>query len=448
MDALLAEGGFMRGRPDLQLLFKTGASSRLYETQSAEKPAINAVSMAYSPWRWISLSAAETAVLLSQASTGVNPYYAVFYQGRNAPGVGAAAKRYAFLEENRHILTGTGSAARTALLHSESTLNTYAGVDIPWADIGYQAAVSSAAIGNFSRSFYGFYEMLVRARIPFDIIDEQTIVTGRLWMYDSLILPNCACLGEDLCRGIKAFVGSGGTLVADFETSCYDTSGTRRRKAGLAELFGVEIPGRVSDHRRWDYVFPTQSAGELLSGAVCGAPYPAPRRNFPVAVSTGTALAFFSEPIMSNIAAGAKASDQPFLVRNLTGDGVCYYLPTQFGEFFLESHPQGYPELLARLVTSRSPLPLAVDGAPNLMEIRPRFTADGRGLLVHLTNLELGPVDRIVPAHRVAIRIPGRYYSSCRALLAKKSLRLSLNANGTETELDRLDEYETLLFAK
>jgi hypothetical protein len=448
MDGLLAEGGFMYGRPDLRSFFKTGASSRLYETQAEAKPACNAVSMAYSPWRWVSLSPAETAVLVSQASIGVNPYYAVFYQGKNAPGPAAAARRFAFLERNRELLAPTRSAASVALLQSEATLNSYAGVDIPWADLSYQKEVRAAAIGNFSRSFYGFYEMLVRARIPFDVIDEEAILSGRSDRYASLILPNCACLSDAVCERISRFALEGGAVVADFETSCYDENGRRRRTPALADLFGIEATDHLSDHRRWDYVFPTGEGDDLFARAFGSSPCPAPRRNLGVRATDGQVLAHFSRPIVSNIVASAAVSDEPFLIRRRAGKGMSSYLPTQFGEFFNDSRPERYPELLALLLdTGRAPV-VKLSGAPNLLELRPRISADGTALIVHLVNLEVGPIERVVPARDITVTVEGMRFTRCRALEADRALPLRVTGSGVEATLESMEEFEALLFSR
>jgi len=243
MDALLAEGGFMYGRAG-NSVYKTGASSRLYETQAGGKPSINAVSMAFSPWRWISLSASETQVLLSEASTGVNPYYAIFLQGIDMPGIEGAADVYGFLEKHEKYYRRTKSCARVALLQSGQTLNCYSGVDMPWTDLGYQDEQQAQSVGNYSRSFYGFYEMMIRSRIPFDILDEAVLTEDDLSRYEALVLPNAACLSEDQCAKLKAFVHAGGKLVSDFESSHYDETGKRRDNFGLSELFGVNSETR------------------------------------------------------------------------------------------------------------------------------------------------------------------------------------------------------------
>jgi len=54
-----------------------------------------------------------------------------------------------------------------------------------------------------------------------------------------LILPNVAALSNQQCDQIRAFVRSGGSILATHETSLYDEWGVRRKNFGLADLFGV-----------------------------------------------------------------------------------------------------------------------------------------------------------------------------------------------------------------
>ena len=467
VDVLLAEGGFMYGRPSVQNLFKTGASSRLYETQANGKQSINAVSMAYSPWRWVSLSPAETAVVLAQASVGVSPYYSVFYQGREADGVTTAAERYEFLEHHAELLEPTQSAANVAVVHSESTLGTYRGVDLQWTDLGYQAARRAESIGNVTRSFYGFYEMLLRARIPFDVVDEAAIDGGVPERYRSLILPNAACLSEATCAAIADFTAGGGTLVADFETSRYTEAGAIRNRLALTEVFGATVTGEMTGRRRWDYVFPALHSAIDRSGDA--APYlPAPRYNLRVVAPTAArygddqtdraasspgcgptageprTLWYFSEPIPSNVVAEAPLSDEPFLIRNQFGAGTSYYFPTQFGEFYHDAHPMGYDRLLASLLSAARIVEIA--GAPNLLDVRPRFAANG-ALLIHLVNMEVGPIGRVVPA--VGVEVIVHYddaSGTCRRLTTGEALACSHVDGRLIVHVDRIDEYETLLF--
>lgn len=443
MDALLAEGGFIYGRAS-KAVYKTGASSRLYETQAGGKPSINAVSMAFSPWRWVSLTSSETQVLLSEAAVGVNPYYAIFLQGIDMPGIEGAAEVYGFLEKNERYYKKTESGARVALLQSGQTLNCYSGVDIPWSDLGYQKEQQAQSVGNYSRSFYGFIEMAIRSSTPFDVVDETFLTEGDLARYEAVVLPNAACLSDVQCRALVEYVREGGKLVADFESSHYDESGSRRENFGLAELFGASSVNAISDHRRWDYAFLKEPGEGKLSFMVTDH-FPAPRRNLKIRIESAKVHAVFSNALVSNIIGVAERSDDPFLVENRVGEGVCYYFPTMFGEFFEETHPEMYPRILLELLGERA-RSASVSGVPNQIDIHVRRQIKKKRTMVHLVNLELGGTGDILPAHNLKLTCQVDHkVRIVRALRAGKKVKFRVKNGAVRIRLEELREFEVVV---
>ena len=91
----------------------------------------------------------------------------------------------------------------------------------------------------------GFYQAMVEARIPFDMVHDRLLDAAHLGRYRTLILPNIAALSTEQCRQLTDFVRGGGNLVATHETSLYDERGVRRSDFGLAALFGASFGGRV-----------------------------------------------------------------------------------------------------------------------------------------------------------------------------------------------------------
>jgi hypothetical protein len=446
MDCLLAEGGFMYGRVTESGFFKTGASSRLYETQAGGKPCINAVSMAYSPWRWVSMTAPETRSILAEASIGANPYYAIFKHGEAMPGVSAAAEVYRFLERNATSLAKTESAAPVALLQSGQTLANYAGVDIPWADFSSQKERRAEGVGNFSRSFYGFYEMLLRAHVPFDVIDDEAVVSGALGRYRGIVLPNAACLSDGQCAALARFVREGGLLVSDFETSHYDETGRRRADFGLAEVLGVSSRNRVSGYRRWDYVF-VEKAGREYFDTLATDYLPAPRHSVEVAPSASTRVAaVFSEPIVSNIVPSAERSAQPFLVLNAHGDGESAFLPCTFGESYQEMRPASYPGILREIIESRIVPPLRVESPAPLLDVRLRTQPPGNRTLIHLVAFQPLAGEHSVPIIGTQIELRGSSAPRrVRALRLDRDLEYRRGEGWIRFTLPFLEEFEVIV---
>jgi hypothetical protein len=353
---------------------------------------------------------------------------------------------YGFLEKNEAYYTGTRSVATVALMQSNSTLSLYAGVDIPWADLASQQARKADSIGNYTRTFYGYYELLLRARIPFDVIDEQSLTDGHATRYDFLILPNTACLSDAEIQAIAAYVRAGGRLIADFETSHYDETGQRRQDFGLAEVFGVRSGNRVSPFRRWDYVFVEQGRDTVFNGWKTNF-IPAPRHNLEVDLRDGAQrYAVFSQPLVGNIVQSAEPSEHSVLVVNAYGEGKCFYFPALFGQFYAEMHPSMYPLILRNIIAGEITLPIDIRNVPHMLDTHLRVQKDPDRVLIHLVNAVLPDADHVAPAHNLAIELrlpqPAR---RVRALRAEQDLPFAPVNGGIAFTLPVLNEFEVIL---
>jgi hypothetical protein len=117
----------------------------------------------------------------------------------------------------------------------------------------------------------GFYEALVEARIPFEMVHDRCFDDEHLAPFRTLILPNIAALSDEQCASLRAFVERGGGLVASYETSLYDEWGVRRKDFGLASLFGASYAGKLQENMLNSYLSlekdpSTNAAHPLLRG--------------------------------------------------------------------------------------------------------------------------------------------------------------------------------------
>ncbi len=139
-------------------------------------------------------------------------------------------KFYNWHYRNQAYLRNEQSLAQTAIVYSQQTA-AYYGAD--------QAA---AKVENHS---LGWYQALVEARIPFDMVHDQLLDADHIDRYKLLILPNIAALSDRQCGQLADFAAKGGSIIATHETSLYDEWGKRRADFGLAELFGVSYDGKI-----------------------------------------------------------------------------------------------------------------------------------------------------------------------------------------------------------
>jgi hypothetical protein len=132
-----------------------------------------------------------------------------------------SAKRYIqFFHKNFRLFRDLESAAEVAVLHSFSSL----------------------AFNNNRpyQSTWLFEQLLIQAKVPFDIIFDQHLEDFS--KYRVLILADQECLNDEPLDLIRGFVKNGGGLVATEWTSLYTDWREPRPELGLADLFEVKLP--------------------------------------------------------------------------------------------------------------------------------------------------------------------------------------------------------------
>jgi len=159
-------------------------------------------------------------------------FHGKFYDERWFDTVKMLYRRYAEWEP---YLRNTANLARVALVSSQTTGKYYA----------------AGNTGKVRNHYNGIYQAFVESRIPFEVLHESSLVLEtaedlkNLSRFKTLILPNIACMSDDQCRGVEAFVKAGGGLIACFESSLYDNEGNKRENFGLSSLLGVDVSGSV-----------------------------------------------------------------------------------------------------------------------------------------------------------------------------------------------------------
>ncbi|MFZ0338738.1 MAG: alpha-amylase family protein [Terracidiphilus sp.] len=189
-------------------------------------------------WRNLSKSPEETRMWFSETlASGMAPYNHFvgaekgFCEDRRWQKVGEeyfdwAARHDAHLAVRR-------SVANIGVVMGQSTHLLYPGP-------------ATARVPTYMReTTQGMYEALLRGRYAFDYVHEDRLEPERLKKYRALLLPNIAMLSDRQCERLRAYVRSGGSLVASFETSLYDENLNPRGDFGLGDLFGVSRAGDV-----------------------------------------------------------------------------------------------------------------------------------------------------------------------------------------------------------
>jgi hypothetical protein len=287
----------------------------------------------------------------------------------------------------------------------------------------------------------GWYQALVEARVPFEMVHDRLLDDKHLAALRTLILPNVAALSDEQCRQLRRFVERGGGLVATYETSLYDEWGAKRKDLGLGPLFGVTWKGRVEGPMQNSYLRleadpDTGKRHPLLAGLE-----DAPRViNAAHRVKVEATQRYANTPLtlipsypdlpMEKVYPRVPRTDVPQVFVREPGRGRVVYFPGDVDRTFWEVLSVDHFKLLRNAVlwaTDEEP-PATVAG-PGVLDVT--VWRQKSSLTVHLVNLTnpmmmRGPVRELLPVggQKVRLRLPdGKRARAVRLLAAGKVVR-------------------------
>ena len=306
---------------------------------------------------------------------------------------------------NQRYLRNESSLARVAMVYSQQT-----GAYYGWPD-------SASRVDDPS---LGFYQALIEARIPFEMVHDGLLDSEHLSQFRTLILPNIAALSNSQCEQIAAFVRNGGGIVATHETSLYDEGGALRTDFGLAELFGASFAGKVEgamlnsylnlkkDPQTGDYhplLAGLEDAGRIINGT-----HRVHVKSRDTAVHSPLEIVptYPDLPMEEVFPRDTGTLDAGVFVREV-GRGRVVYFPFDIDRTFWEVLSVDHGKLLrnATLWATNEPAPLEVEGKGILDISIWKQQGSVTAHLVNLTNPMMlkGPVREVIPISQQVVRI-------------------------------------------
>jgi hypothetical protein len=233
-----------QARHGLSTPWANGKNAKEYRAAGGGKPVAGLFSVGLEePYRWKDSVQSDAEIriwVLDGIANGMRPWFSKFsgvlHDKRWLKGV---QDIYDWADKNERHLRHQTPLARVALVYSQQTAWFYGGEH------------ASAKVEDHT---LGWYQALVEARIPFEMVHDRLLDTAHVQQFKTLILPNIAALSEQQCEQLRAFVKNGGSLIATYETSLYDEWGVRRENFGLADLFGVSWSGRIEGPMQNSYL--------------------------------------------------------------------------------------------------------------------------------------------------------------------------------------------------
>ena len=347
---------------------------------------------------------------------------------------------------NENYLRNEESLARVGLVYSQQTAAFYGGAD---------------AATKVEDSILGFYQALVEARIPFDMVHDRLLDAEHLQKFRTLILPNIAALSSAQCAQLRAFVENGGGLVATYETSLYDEWGAQQSDFGLASVFGASYAGSregpmlnsylnlEKDPETGNYhplLAGFENADRIIHGVHRVHVTPAESLPAPLQV-VPTYPDLPMEECFPRLDAG---HDAGVFVRHV-GKGRVVYFPWDADRTFWEVLNFDHAMLLRNAVAwvTNEPAPATVAGK-GILDIAIWTQKDS--MTVHLVNLTnpmmmKGPVREVIPLSSQALRVQipiGRKAVRTRLLVAGKEVRTRYEGDVLQLEVPEIGVHEVV----
>jgi hypothetical protein len=436
-----------QARRGLTVPWANGKNGKEFRATMGRKPIVGIFSVGVEePYRWKDSVQSEAEIRLWVAdgvANGLRPWFTKFsgvlHDERWLKPVEEIYQRYARWEK---YLRNERPLARVGLVYSQQTA---------WFH-GSRAEDHTL----------GWYQALIEARLPFEMVHDRLLDAAHLGPFKSLILPNIAALSESQCAQLRAFVERGGGLIATFETSLYDQWGVKRNEFGLADLFGVTFKGGIDGpmqnsylrletdpvtHRRHPLLAGLEDAQRIINGVRRVQVEPA----LPLTHSPLTLIPSYPDLPMEKVYPRGLKSEAPQVYLRESGTGRVVYFPWDIDRTFWEVLAVDHFKLLRNAVTwvTNEEPPVTVTG-PGVLDVT--AWQQKTSLTVHLVNLTnpmmmKGPVRELIPVGPQEVRVclpEGMRPKKVRLLAVEKSLRVERSGRYLRVSVPSILDHEVV----
>jgi hypothetical protein len=348
---------------------------------------------------------------------------------------------------NETYLRNLRPLARVGLVYSQQTATFYGGENA-------KAQVEDHALG--------FYQALIEARIPFEMVHDRLLDREHIAQFRTLILPNIAALSDFQCQQIRNFIDDGGSIVATFETSLYDEWGARRKDLGLGSTFGVRYAGRVQGPMLNSYLALSKEPGvdashPLISGIedatrIINAVYQmdvTPLNK--LASSPLEIVPSYPDLPMEAVFPPPVETHNPGVFLTTSGRARVVYFPGDIDRTFWYVLDVDHARLLRNAVlwASDEIAPVTVSG-PGVLDVS--VWEQRTSMTIHLVNLTnpmmmKGPIREVIPVseQRLRITIPdGRRVKQAKLLVAGKDIPFRREHNSIMLDIPSISIHEVV----
>ncbi len=402
-----------QARHGLMPIWMNGKNGKEYRSTMGSKPIGGIFSVGIEEqYRWKDSVQSGEEIKLWVAdgiANGLRPWFTKFSGVvRDRRWLKPVEEIYDWHYRNDRYLRNEEPLSRVGLVYSQQTATFYGGEQA-------QAKVEDHTLG--------FYQALIEARIPFEMVHDRLLDPAHVNRYRTLILPNIAALSEHQCSQLRDYVARGGRMVATHETSLYNEWGVRRADFGLADLFGASFGGRIEGPMQNSYLTVEKDPANgrfhpLLKGLedaeriINGAHRVVVEPFKKAAYCPLTLVPSYPDLPMEEVFPRQAKTDTPEVFLQEFGEGRVVYFPWDIDRTFWEVLSLDHGRLLRNAVewATDEPAPVSVTGA-GVLDVT--VWRQKNSMTVHLVNLSnpmmmKGPVRDVVRvgAQKVRVRVP------------------------------------------
>jgi len=298
----------------------------------------------------------------------------------------------------------------------------------------------------------GLYYALLEGRFLFDFVHEEKLGPEDLKKYSALLLPNTALLSDQQCRQLSAYVDSGGSLLATFETSLYTERNERRTDFGLADVFGIRKAGDIIGTNGNAYLARIEKQHAILTGFAGTNWIPGAENRVPVAPVEGPILTvvpgFVAYPPELSYPLQSRTNEPAVVVRE-KGKSRLVYFPGDIERTMWQSGHTDLARLLQnsiRWVAGTNP-PVTIEGQGVIESFAWETQA---GFAVHVLNytnpaMHRGWIREFYPigAQKVRMTLPaGRLVTRVELLRAGTDIPFQMAGATIEFTIPAVLDYE------
>lgn len=304
----------------------------------------------------------------------------------------------------------------------------------------------------------GFYQALVEARIPFDMVYGRKLDAPDIDRYKVLILPDAARLTDEECEKLRQYVKRGGSLVATYQTSLY-AQRVLRSDFALADLFGVSYDGGSEDNGPNGYMRVEHATGHsILRGfeqtrqIVTSAKHVNVRSVAAFSAPPLTRIPTYPTDPMEEIFPPVSQTNVPEVyTRTFPGGGRIVYFPGDIDATFAKTMAPDLARLMQNAVlwAANQKQSVSVRG-PGILEVT--HWSQEHSMTVHLLNctnsfmLRSAYREDIPVGHqRVIVHIPqGRSVKGVKLLVSKTRAVFTNSGQTVEIDVPSVTDHEVI----